>query len=209
METSPRLLELRHVSGSCQIKESFFIIAPKWGDSFLKIIIIIMISFTTSIKQFGQQGEKTGWTYIEIPVDLAQQLMPGNKKGFRVKGNLDNYKIKRIALIPMGGGLFIMPLNAAIRKGIHKKKGAMLNVQIQVDESPFKPNKDFLACLDDDPYAKIFFNSLPKSHRDYFSKWIDAAKTEPTKIKRIAIAVTALSRKMGFPEMLRSNKKNS
>ncbi len=168
-----------------------------------------MISFTTTIKQFGQQGEKTGWTYIEIPIDITEKLMPGNKKGFRVKGKLDQFPVKRIALLPMGGGKFIMPLNAEIRKGIRKKKGAMLQVQIEIDRTPFKPNNDFIRCLDDDPPAKKFFSSLPKSHQDYFSKWIDSAKTDPTKDKRIATAVTALSRKMGFPEMLRSNKKNS
>lgn len=168
-----------------------------------------MIRFTTIIKQFGSKGEKTGWTYIDIPVDITDELMPENKKGFRVKGKLDNFSIKRIALIPMGGGQFIMPINAALRKGTGKRKGAMLTVQLQVDETPFEPNKDFMGCLDDDPPAKKFFTTLPKSHRDYFSKWIDSAKTDPTRDKRIAMAVTALSSKMGYPEMLRSHKKNS
>jgi len=167
-----------------------------------------MIVFTTAIKQFGQQGEKTGWTYIEIPADIADELMPGNKRGFRVKGKLDNYSIKRIAILPMGGGSFIMPLNATMRKGTCKKKGAMLKVQLQVDESAFQPNKDFMACLDDDPPAKKFFSILPKSHQDYFSKWIDSAKTELTKTKRIAQAVNALSKKWGYPEMLRNGKKD-
>lgn len=166
-----------------------------------------MVQFTTTIKQFGQQGEKTGWTYIEIPVDASDELKPGNKKGFRVKGKLDNFSINRIALIPMGGGIFILPLNADIRRGIGKRKGAILKVQLEVDETPFEPNKDFINCLDDDPPGKKFFNSLPKSHRDYFSKWIDEAKTEPTKTKRIALAVNALSKKWGFPEMLRNSKK--
>ncbi len=166
-----------------------------------------MVQFTTTIKQFGKQGEKTGWTYIEIPVDASDELMPGNKKGFRVKGKLDNFSIKRIALIPMGGGIFIMPLNASIRKGIGKRKGAMLKVQLQIDETPFMFNKDFMACLGDDPLAKKFFVALTKSHREYFSKWIDAAKTEPTKIKRIAMAVNALSKKWGYPEMLRNSRK--
>ncbi len=166
-----------------------------------------MTAFTTTIKQFGQKGEKTGWTYIEIPTDVIDELLPGTKKGFRVKGKLDNYKIERIALIPMGGRMFIMPLNTIMRKGTGKRKGALLNVQLQVDDSIFIPNKDFMACLDDDPAANKFFNSLPKSHRDYFSKWIDSAKTEPTRDKRIAMAVTALSRNMGYPEMLRNSKK--
>lgn len=167
-----------------------------------------MVEFTTTIKQFGQKGEKTGWTYIEIPTDIVDQLLPGTKKGFRVKGKLDDFSIKRIALIPMGGRKFIMPINTTLRKGTGKKKGGMMNVQLQIDETAFQPNKDFMTCLNDDPLAKKFFNSLPKSHRDYFSKWIDEAKTDQTKVKRIAMSVTALSRNMGYPEMLRSNKKS-
>ena len=167
-----------------------------------------MVQFTTIIKQFGQLGEKTGWTYIEIPADIAEQLMPGNRKGFRVKGKLDNFSIKAIALLPMGGGNFILTLNAGLRRGIHKKKGAMLDVKLQVDHEGYKLNADFVACLDDEPAAKKYFDSLTQSHRNYFSKWIDAAKTEPTKTKRIAIAVNALSKKWGYPEMLRNSRKD-
>ncbi len=45
-----------------------------------------MLKFTTTIKKFDKQGEKTGWTYIEIPAAIAQQLNPENRKSFRVKG---------------------------------------------------------------------------------------------------------------------------
>src|SRR5215510_14833111 len=129
-----------------------------------------MIQFTTVIKQFAQQGEKTGWTYIDIPSDIAEKLMPGNKKGFRVKGKLDSFPIKGIALLPMGGGNFILTLNAGIRKGIRKKKGAMLNVKLQVDPDTYKLNEDFMACLNDEPTARSFFDTLGGYHRNYFSK---------------------------------------
>ena len=166
-----------------------------------------MVQFTTTIKQFGKQGEKTGWTYIDIPSDIAEQLMPGNKKGFYVKGKLDSFSMKPTALLPMGGGNFILTLNAEVRRKIGKKKGAMLNVKLQVDKEGYKLNEDFVACLDDVPEARKHFDSLTGSHRNYFSKWIDSAKTEPTKIKRITMAVNALSKKWGFPEMLRNSKK--
>ena len=126
----------------------------------VNIIFAGMVQFTTTIKQFGKQGEKTGWTYIEVPSDIAEKLMPGNRKGFRVKGKLDSFSIKGIALIPMGGGNFILTLNADLRRGIHKKKGAMLNVKLQVDPEGYKLNEDFIACLNDDPDAKKFFDSL-------------------------------------------------
>ena len=165
-----------------------------------------MVQFTATIKQFAAQGEKTGWTYVEIPSDIAQDLKPGNKKSFRVKGKLDNCVIKGIALIPMGGGTFIMALNSTIRKCIGKRKGAMLKLQLQVDTEDYKLNPDFVACLADDPPARAFFSKLPKSHQNYFSKWIETAKTEETKTKRIAVAVNALSRKKNFGEMLRSQR---
>lgn len=167
-----------------------------------------MVQFTATIKQFDKQGEKTGWTYIEIPSDIAEKLMPGNRKGFRVKGKLDSFAINGIALLPMGQGNFILTLNADLRKGIRKKKGAMLNVKLQVDVEGYKLNEDFIDCLNDDPIAKTFFDTLAGSHRNYFSKWIDSAKTEPTKTKRIAMAVNALSKKWGFPEMIRHSRKD-
>src|ERR1700709_2066324 len=92
-----------------------------------------MLSYNTIILQFGEQGEKTGWSYIEVPADLAQQLKPGNKKSFRVRGMLDGLAVKGMALMPMGSGNFIMALKADVRKAIHKNAGAMLQVKIEED----------------------------------------------------------------------------
>ena len=167
-----------------------------------------MVKFTTQIKQFGKQGEKTGWTYIDIPSKIAEQIKPGNRIGYRVKGKLDNWNFEGIALLPMGNGNFILTLNATVRKQIRKQKGAMLNVQLEEDTKPFQYNKDFMESLDYEPRAKEFFNSLSGSHRHYFSKWIDSAKTEQTKVKRIAMAVNALMRGWGYPEMMRAAKAN-
>lgn len=168
-----------------------------------------MIQFTTALKRFEKQGEKTGWTYIEIPADVAQELKPGNKKEFKIKGKLDNHSIYRVSLMPMGRGTFIMPVNAAMRKAIGKRHGAMVTVQLTEDRSEFVFNKDFIDCLADEPSAGDFFKTLPGSQQRYFSKWIDDAKTEQTRTKRIAQAVTALSKKQGYAEMIRSNQKKN
>jgi len=165
-----------------------------------------MIRFTATLKKFGKQGEKTGWTYFEVPADLAQELKPGNRKEFKVKGKLDRHAIKRVSLLPMGGGLFIFVLNADLRKAIGKRAGATVEVQLAADDSAFVFNADFMACLSDDPAALAFFQSLTGSHQRYFSKWIDSAKTAPTREKRIAMSVSALARKWGYPEMIRASK---
>lgn len=168
-----------------------------------------MIKFTATLHRFEKMGEKTGWTYFEVPADLAYKLKPGNRKEFKVKGKLDNYPLNRVSLLPMGGGVFIMPVNATMRKGLGKRHGAMIKVQLEADDSVFVFNQDFMDCLADEPVAKKFFGTLTGSHQRYFSKWIDSAKTEPTKTKRIAMAVNALAKKWGYPEMLRASQGKS
>lgn len=166
-----------------------------------------MVKFTTLIKKFESQGEKTGWTYITIPAEQAQILFPGRKKSFTVKGKLDNHGIDGVSLLPMGAGDFIIPLNATLRKAIGKRQGFKLEVQLSLDNSPFKFNPDFIECLADEPKAKEHFENMPLSHQKYYSKWIDSAKTMETRAKRITMAVSSLAIKMDFGEMLRSNRK--
>ena len=168
-----------------------------------------MIRFTSTILKFDRKGEKTGWSYVVIPADVARALKPGNKRSFRVKGKLDNFVLAKTALLPMGEGEFILPINAAIRKAIGKNAGAMLQVRIEEDKSDFVFNPDMIECLEDEPAAIKFFKTLPGSHQRYFSKWIDSAKTDATKAKRIALTVNALARGKGYAEMIREATKRN
>ena len=165
-----------------------------------------MIRFTTRLQKFAKQGEKTGWTYIEISASQANTLNPGVKVSYRVKGKFDNYEFSKIALVPMGEGKFIIPLKAAVRKAIGKKEGDKLNVSISLDKSKMEMSADLMACLKDEPEAMKFFSSLPASHQRYFSNWIESAKTDQTKTKRIVMAITAFLKKQGYGEMIRENK---
>ena len=164
-----------------------------------------MIRFASILRKFDEQGEKTSWTYVHIPADLAEQLLPGNKKSFRVKGKLDDHPISKVALMPMGEGDFILPINARMRKAIRKNEGAGINVELEVD-SQIELDAELMACLEDEPPARDFFGSLPGAHQRYFSRWVQEAKTSETRIKRITMAVMALSRGLGFGEMIRESK---
>lgn len=171
-----------------------------------------MQTFTALLQRFDKKGEKTGWTYIEIPIDVTDALKPGQKTSFRVKGTLDSYAISLVALIPMGtsaevAGSFIMAINATMRRGIRKEEGATVRVTLDVDDSPMPLSPDLMACLADDPAALDFFNTLAKGHQNYFSNWIEEAKTVETKTKRLTQAVMGLSMSMGYGEMVRYFKK--
>lgn len=168
-----------------------------------------MTRFTTSLQQFDEKGEKSGWTYIFIPHDIAEILMPGNRKTFRVKGKIDNYAIKAVAVMPMGDGSFILPVNATMRKAIAKKKGAMVNVTLAIDASPPEIPQALADCLADEPQAKTFFEQLPLSQRNYYSKWVVAVKSESLQAERIVQVLDALLlgyNFVGFMQYLKQQK---
>jgi sugar phosphate isomerase/epimerase len=165
-----------------------------------------MVRFEATIRNFGKQGEKTGWTYIELSEAVVLKLDPGTKQIFQVKGKLDDLEITKVSVMPMGDGKFILPLNADMRRKLRKMKGDSIAVALAVDKQPYQLAEDLVACLEDEPAAMVFFKTLPGSHQRYFSKWIESAKTEPTRVKRITMAVNALSRGLGHAEMIRSQK---
>ncbi|SKC74269.1 DUF1905 domain-containing protein [Ohtaekwangia koreensis] len=165
-----------------------------------------MIRYTTTILKFNKKGEKSGWTYIEISESQAQKLKPNTKISFRVKGTLDQFVFEKVALLPMGDGTFIMPVNAAMRKSLGKKEGDKIKVVMEIDERKLALSADLMKCLKEEPDSLAYFKSLPMSHQNYYSKWIDSAKTTATKSKRIVMALTAFSKKQGFSEMIRENK---
>lgn len=166
------------------------------------------VAYTTQLKKFDKMGEKTGWTYIEVPAKTAEAVKPGCRKSFRVKLTLDGIVFDGVSMIPMGEGNFIIAINGDMRKAIKKQKGHLVEVALQEDKVPYQLDADFLACLVDAPEAKRHFESFPRSHQNYYSKWIQSAKTESTKVKRIAQAIETLGRKMNYAEMIRYYRDN-
>ncbi|MEZ0608560.1 YdeI/OmpD-associated family protein [Fibrella sp. WM1] len=169
-------------------------------------------TFTAPLLRFGDKGEKTGWTYIVLPITITEAMKPGRKTSFRVKGLLDAHPIHQVALIPMGqqdepdenwNGAFLMAINAGMRKAIRKEAGASITVSLEADDSPLVNSDDLMACLADDPAALAFFESLTPGHQRYYSRWIEEAKTIETKTKRITQAVQGFSMGMGYSEMIR------
>jgi hypothetical protein len=165
-----------------------------------------MVEFSAAISKFEEYGDKTGWTYIEIGVDIASQIKPGNKKAFKVKGFLDKYKIAGKTVLPMGGGRFILPLDATIRKSIHKGKGAMVLVKLEEDSTPHVIPGWMIECLEDEPLAGERFYKMPRSHQNYYIKWVESAKTEATRTKRMALTINSLVRGLDFGQMIRMNR---
>lgn len=166
-----------------------------------------MIRFEAIIEQFGQQGEKTGWSYIRVPAKQATKLHSSDRKSFRVKGKLDAHAIGGVNLIPMGGGDYILAVNSGMRRALAKGKGARVKVVLENDLEEVTVPAALLECLEDEPSARDAFQKLTRSHRNYFINWIRSARTEETTARRIAATINALVRGWNFGEMMRQQKK--
>jgi len=187
-----------------------------------------MVTFTVMLRKFGAKGEKRGratlgrttlgratfgWTYIDVPAAVAGLLSGGPKKAFRVKGRLDTLSIQQVGLVPMGASAepdetgeqapYILAINALMRRELGKEAGATIQVELERDESEPALSDDLLACLADAPDALTFFETLPRSHQQYFSNWIDSAKTVPTREKRLSQATAGLSMKLSYGDTIR------
>nr|WP_068889578.1 YdeI/OmpD-associated family protein [Pedobacter panaciterrae] len=166
-----------------------------------------MVTFKAEIERFAEMGEKTGWTYIFIPLAVANMIKSDYRRSYRVKGRLDQIEIEGVSLVPMGEGSFIIALNAGIRKQLKKDLGGILELSLEEDTT-FKIDmpEDLEVCLSDESHLLKNFLKQPKSHQNYYINWLNSAKTEATRTKRIVKIVLAMDKDWDFGTMMRDGK---
>jgi len=96
--------------------------------------------------------------------------------------------------MPMGNGNLFLPVKAEIRKKIKKEEGDFVHVVLYPDSSHLEVPEELLLCLQDEPTALKFFQSLSESEQNYYIQWIYSAKKEETKVKRVAQTINRLMR---------------
>ena len=144
---------------------------------------------------------KGGWTFAKIP-EIAQD----KKAHFgwvKVKGSIDGFMISKYHLMPMGNGYLFLPVKAEIRKKIKKKEGDYVHVILYPDNEPLEIPEEMILCLNEEPQALIFFNSLSESEKKYYILWVYSAKKEETKITRLAKTINKLLKKEKLYEINR------
>jgi hypothetical protein len=168
-----------------------------------------MHSFKSTIYKYSSKGEKTGWTFVGIPLDIVQKLKLKDRKGFRIKGSIDDVKISKLSTYPDGEGGYIIAINAELRKKLGKKEGAMISITFDVDGSKPLQSKELSDCLKEDVPALKQFEQQPLSHQNYFHRYVDSAKGQATKAGRIVNVINAMHKKQNYGEMIRSLKGKS
>lgn len=131
-------------------------------------------------------GDKCAWTFAEIP----EIPMPKSSFGMlKVKGKIDDYEFSNVHLMPIGNGLIGLAVKAAIRKKIKKQAGDIVHITLYEDKTPLIILEELLLCLSYEEGALEKFETYSDGQKKAFIDWINSAKTEQTKVDRMAKAM--------------------
>jgi hypothetical protein len=134
-------------------------------------------------------GGKTA-TGIEVPDEVVAGLGSSKRPAVRVTIRDHTYR----STIARMGGRYMLPVSAENRSSAGVVAGDEVDVEIELDTEPREVTvpPDFADALGRDPDAKRFFDGLSYSQKQWHVLSIDGAKTEQTRQRRIAKALSAL-----------------
>jgi hypothetical protein len=152
---------------------------------------------------------KGGWTFTFIP-----EIAPDPHAPFgwvKVRGSVDGVEISDYHLMPgeHGSKQLFLSVKAELRRKIKKGDGDWVRVVLYRDDASPEVPEELTLCLRDDHAAERFFGSLSEGERNKYVRWINSAKTERTKVDRIARTIDALSNGLRFADRPTGKKSKS
>ena len=98
-------------------------------------------------------------------------------------------------------GEFLLGLNRAVREGAGVEPGDTVEVNVELDTAAREVEvpRALANALAEDSQARVAFDRLAYTHRKEYARWIDEAKRDETRERRLAQAL----------EMLRQGKTRS
>ena len=128
----------------------------------------------------------------------VEQVGEGAKR-FPVVATVNGYTW-RTSITRMRGE-FMLGLSRAVRQEADVEAGDTVQVELELDEAPREVEVPaaLSVALDGDPSARAAFEALAYTHRKEFAVWVQEAKREETRERRVAQAL----------EMLRAGKTRS
>ncbi len=134
---------------------------------------------------------KGGWTYVEI----SEIPMPKTSFGMlKVKGKIDNYEFSNVRLMPLGNGHLMLVVKSEIRKKIKKQAGDTVHIVISEDNMPTEIPEELILCMKYEDGILEKFETYSDSEKKTFIDWIYSAKTEQTKVDRIAKTIIMIQK---------------
>lgn len=134
-----------------------------------------------------------GGAFVEVPFDVEAAF--GSKRP-KVKAMIEGVPYRGI-LSRMGGPNHILVILKDIRAKIGKSFGDEVKITVELDTEPrvVEVPKDLIKELKKHKEAKAFFDKLSYTHQREYVMWINEAKKEETRARRIAQTVEHLKPK--------------
>jgi len=134
---------------------------------------------------------KGGWTYVEIPEISMSKISFGMLK---VRGKIDDYEFSNVHLMPLGNGHLMLTVKSEIRKKIKKQAGDTAHVVLYEDNMRTEIPEELILCMKYEDGALEKFEIYSDAEKKSFINWIYSAKTEKTKINRIAKTIIMIQK---------------
>jgi hypothetical protein len=143
---------------------------------------------------FKTEG-KGAWTFVEIP----EIPMPKAAFGMlKVKGKIDDYEFSNMHLMPIGNGHLGLAIKSEIRKKIRKEAPDMVHITLYEDKTPLIIPQELLLCMEYEDGVLEKFETYSDGQKRAFIDWINSARTEQTKIDRIAKTIVMIQNSKKF-----------
>lgn len=148
------------------------------------------MQFRTTILQAGKTA-----TGIEVPGAVVEALGAGKRPPVRVTINGYTYR----STIAVMDGKYMVGVNADNRIGARVAGGDEVDVELELDTAPrdVEVPADLAAALAGDATARETFDRLSYSNKSWHVLQVTGAKTDETRVRRIAKSLDAL--KQGRP----------
>lgn len=91
-------------------------------------------------------------------------------------------------------GEFLLGLSREVREAAGVQEGDVVEVQLELDEEPREVSVPAALAegFEGDPAARAIFDALAYTHRKEYARWIEEAKREETRQRRVTQALEML-----------------
>ena len=130
------------------------------------------------------EAGRGGGAYVVLPDKVLKALGAGSR--FRVTGTLNDVPFES-STMSMGGGRVCLGVHKATREGAGVNIGDEVKLEVERDLRPRELSlpDDVLSALRRDRNAQKAFDALSFSHRREYVQWIEGAKRQETRSRRI------------------------
>ena len=130
--------------------------------------------------------------FVFVPIPFHPPTVWGKKPRYHVAGSINTHPVR--GCLGVLGQDYFLRLGAAWIRDSRIQPGQQVRVRL----SPEGPQEDNLAAdivkaLSKDKAALAFFEGLPTFYRKNFIRWVESAKREETRAKRITEMMDLLS----------------